>query len=1026
MADDTAKEDFPQDDLETKEAENNEFEVDTEEENKDVDMDLTRPDSEKGHSASPTSSRQGSDSGRDFHPSVEVIENGAGATQREEAVEQDKGGTQTPAEEEEPDLPMMPAAAAELQHGGGRGGGGGGGGDSDDEDESEDEEASESEEEGEEESEGSSTETELIVLDPDHPLMKRFQAALKAHLDKQSERLTLQLRELDESLRVRKKEREDLGVDLYGVQQELARYQMMLERNHDEFSQKNQLRQRHEQELVDVRHVYKDTQLTVNMEKKKGAELQGEVENLALRLFYMENAKDDVRSDIAVMRRAAEKAEGDVAKAEAAKQRQDLFVDRLVEQVDKLREEVAMYEAQITAQTEETRAAKDALMEANMEMEAIGVEKKQLFQQWNSSLIGMRRRDEAHAAMQEALDKQEQKILSLEMEMEGYQRSIQKEQETNEKLTLILAKTEREIEAVKKQLAQCHSRFDALKAEYTVYTRMLHETEQSLNRANADKTLREHELDALRKQTEREFQAKVSLEDQIMERLRTQLTLDKAAQYSKKLTFQTRERTKNVEIEVAEIENEIARSNLETVNIKTRVELLLKIQENLDKEMVVKNDIITKSMLDTEKRNTLIERKQSLIDQYNKKLESMINAAGGVELGPMEIQINALTKMLEQRRHEISEQQQQWLRQQGALVQMTKDREAQSSAVEKLSSQLTIMSQKKIRTQNEIDQQHREMEDIERHIRDMENDIVKLNALLYKQTSTGMFLEQTNILSENDFVKGLREAEQDSIRLTDQLESVKEEKERLLNSLVEAERQIMLWEKKTQLMRETKAAIDTEVGQGEMKAMKSEIHRMTLRYSQLLKMQEKMIQDMEKSVSRRDTIVTRGEAQSKLQKKILTKGSFERQMAELRKKIKTTIQDANDCDTEIRQLREHQMELGKHLEEKQVNCQTLQSSAETLDGDVQQMLELRQKNLMDLLTKQQRMKYLQQVKEGRYTPICRTESAMQIEQGKQEGRLHALNAIVDRLNQEFPYAQLSLRLATWALSSRIVAGEEST
>lgn len=100
-----------------------------------------------------------------------------------------------------------------------------------------------------------------------------------------------------------------------------------------------------------------------------GAELQGEVENLALRLFYMENAKDDVRSDIAVMRRAAEKAEGDVAKAEAAKQRQDLFVDRLVEQVDKLREEVAMYEAQITAQTEETRAAKDALMEANMEME---------------------------------------------------------------------------------------------------------------------------------------------------------------------------------------------------------------------------------------------------------------------------------------------------------------------------------------------------------------------------------------------------------------------------------------------------------------------------------------------------------------------------------------------------------------------------------------------------------------------------------------------------------------------------------
>lgn len=53
-----------------------------------------------------------------------------------------------------------------------------------------------------------------------------------------------------------------------------------------------------------------------------GSELQTEVENLALRLFYMENAKEDVRSDIAIMRRAAEKAETEVAKAEVEKQKQ--------------------------------------------------------------------------------------------------------------------------------------------------------------------------------------------------------------------------------------------------------------------------------------------------------------------------------------------------------------------------------------------------------------------------------------------------------------------------------------------------------------------------------------------------------------------------------------------------------------------------------------------------------------------------------------------------------------------------------
>lgn len=78
---------------------------------------------------------------------------------------------------------------------------------------------------------------------------------------------------------------------------------------------------------------------------------------------------------------------------------------------------------------------------------------------------------------------QEQKVLSLETEIEGYKKSIFKEQEQNEKLTLILNKTERDIETVKKQLNQCQAKHDALKASYATYTRMLHETEQALNRA---------------------------------------------------------------------------------------------------------------------------------------------------------------------------------------------------------------------------------------------------------------------------------------------------------------------------------------------------------------------------------------------------------------------------------------------------------------------------------------------------------------------------------------------------------------
>lgn len=43
---------------------------------------------------------------------------------------------------------------------------------------------------------------------------------------------------------------------------------------------------------------------------------------------------------------------------------------------------------------------------------------------------------------------------------------------------------------------------------------------------------------------------------------------------------------------------------------------------------------------------------------------------------------------------------------------------------------------------------------------------------------------------------------------------------------VACRRQIMLWEKKTQLIKETRSAVDSEVGQGDIQMMKAEIHRM--------------------------------------------------------------------------------------------------------------------------------------------------------------------------------------------------------
>lgn len=99
----------------------------------------------------------------------------------------------------------------------------------------------------------------------------------------------------------------------------------------------------------------------------------------------------------------------------------------------------------------------------------------------------------------------------------------------------------------------------------------------------------------------------------------------------------------------------------------------------------------------------------------------------------------------------------------------------------------------------------------------------------------------------------------------------------------------MMWEKRVQLAKEMKAAVDSEAGQGEVKEMKFEIHRMKVRYAELLKQQEKLVREMESAVLRRDTILTRGEF---LQKNptVVTQGKVQREIADIQKKIKETNQ----------------------------------------------------------------------------------------------------------------------------------------
>ena len=159
-----------------------------------------------------------------------------------------------------------------------------------------------------------------------------------------------------------------------------------------------------------------------------------------------------------------------------------------------------------------------------------------------------------------------------------------------------------------------------------------------------------------------------------------------------------------------------------------------------------------------------------------------------------------------------------------------------------------------MRLNNSVESHNREIRQLKVALVNLEQEMKKLNDLFYKNTDNQKKLFNDNQNIEYEFKQKLKELENYSATLEKQIQTKKEEKAEILGEIMQAERQILLWERKIQLEKEMQDALDPTIGQTEIVAMRKEIHRMELRYDQLRKKQEEMIKDMERAIFKRETI----------------------------------------------------------------------------------------------------------------------------------------------------------------------------
>jgi len=771
-------------------------------------------------------------------------------------------------------------------------------------------------------------EMEFPYLKADHPLLAKVQAAWTEQLTANLEKIKTQYREASDDLQKKMKHREDVGLTLYGAQQQLAKIQLTLETYHDNYATIVNQRIDKDENLKVVTGTYDKGKVEVTESLKRLNKAQDESNQLNVTLRQVEDYNTQMRAEIQITRRATYKAEDAIKTIEKAKQKQDLLIDTMNERIKKETGSKALVDAQLIAQRQETESAKATLRDAESEMDAISFEKKQLAQQWRSSLIGLQRRDEVLRDVLKTIHEQDEAEMNIDNEIRGIQQSIRSEQEKHENISTLEERNKNEMQYLQNQMSHIRAERDKLGEQYNMLKKSLDHTQKVTKQLTVQLTEDQLHLNNIEKDIQKVSRETTTLGTQIEDEVSNQTTSQRCETNAYKETNKVITLISNKENELLNLRNEISRVKVDSLNTKSHNQMLQERLREVQEDLTDKEKLIEQFDQEIRKRHHQIEKKQLYVDRLNReydekrvKLELEAGSAAAAA-GPLEAKIKHMRKAIQDKIQENQELQKQWIQKQTILMQVSSDTDKLKNDSQEMKNQKIILDQKQLRINQHLDSQKKEVNDIELNVKRLRFEMDRWNVQLVKKDDKIVNLENSNKMIEENFILKLKDIEQDCVKMEENVQKVRKEKQTLQEDIVEAERQVMLWERKIHLEKEIHEALDPSVGQMETACMKKEIHRMELRRDQLKRRQEQMIAEMERCIHKRDTITLRHEP--KKRQLGPTHANTQRQLESTKKNLRLCRQAAEDSDSRIRTIE-------KDMETIQVAIGEAMSETERLD-----------------------------------------------------------------------------------------------
>lgn len=309
------------------------------------------------------------------------------------------------------------------------------------------------------------------VLPADHPLLEKFQAALKTHLLKVNAELTGEISALDFNINRLNKEQEELASNLYDYQEEIERQRDTLDEYNNQLKDVSEKRIKHEQNMAQQKKEHNGLNGLFREVQRMHKDRLMELSHVQILENNISKWTQEIEDEVENAKRIVSKDSKDQLTVSQAKKQMDLILFNLDAEVRRGDQQLTDINEQIIEQNKILDILNSSISDANADLNALQNEHKRLIGSWSEVILAIKHRDKLLAKMREDLrfviiwlkvflffifffyifSAEHQYHKLTQANIDGTKKSAAKEMEQNEKLEAFKIRLLNDIDTLEKQ-----------------------------------------------------------------------------------------------------------------------------------------------------------------------------------------------------------------------------------------------------------------------------------------------------------------------------------------------------------------------------------------------------------------------------------------------------------------------------------------------------------------------------------------------------------------------------------------------